>query len=76
MDATKKLRPILNDMIASQLKEETDIGVNTIVLAAEIMVVEDLMTVITGMDPDSKKYDEYHDTICAFVENMNRKFSV
>lgn len=46
MDATKKLKEILNDMIISQFKEETDIGVNTSILAAEIMVVEDLMTVI------------------------------
>ena len=76
MDAKKKLKPILIDMITNQLKDSTDIGVNTDVLAAEIMVVEDLMTVITGMYPEHKKYDEFHDTICGFVEDMNERFSI
>ena len=76
MDTTKRLRLILADMINYQLKGSTDIGVNTNVLAAETMVVEDLMTVITGMYAEHKKYDEFHDTICAFVEDMNRKFGV
>lgn len=77
MDNTKELKEILTENITEQLEESTDIGVSSSVLAAETMVVEDLMTVITGMNPDhNKKYDQFHDTVCSFVEEMNKRFSV
>lgn len=75
-ETVKKLRAILVENLTRQLKAPTTFGVRTNVISVENMLVEDLMTVITGMDSSDDRYDEFHDTICGFVAEMNERFGV
>ena len=75
-ETIKKFRAILVENLTRQLKTSTSFGVNTNVISVENMLVEDLMMVITGMDSDDDRYDEFHDTICGFVAEMDERFGL
>lgn len=72
----ERLRKMFLEMLNQQLKTDTGISTRINLYMVEVKLLEDLLEVFTGFDSDNSNlsYDNFHDTVCNFLEEMHQTF--
>lgn len=72
----ERLRKMFLEMLNQQLKTDRGISTRINLFMVEVRMLEDLLEVFTGANSENsdRDYNEFHDAICNFLEEMHRDF--
>lgn len=72
----EKLRKMFLEMLSRQLNGEHGLSTRTNLFMIEVIMVEYLLEIFTGFNSEDSNlcYDEFHDAIVQFVDEMHHTF--